>query len=150
VLVFGAGHVGGAIARAALAAGFRVALVDDRAEFADPARFPPEIAVLAAAPAEALARVRVASTDAIVIATRGHRYDAQILALVASSPAGYVGMLGSRRKHIVVTKALERSGVPREALSRIRVPIGLAIGAVTPEEIAVSVVAELVAWRRTG
>lgn len=148
VLVFGAGHVGSAVARAAQAAGFQVAVVDDRPEFADPALFPTGTAVLAAAPADALARVRPGPQDAVVVATRGHRHDAEILALVAASPAGYVGMLGSKRKKIVVTKGLARVGVPRDALARVRVPIGLPIGAVTPEEIAVSVVAELVEWRR--
>jgi xanthine dehydrogenase accessory factor len=150
VLVFGAGHVGGAIARAADAAGFRVAVVDDRPEFADPARFPDTVTVLAAAPAEALARVRLTARDAIVVATRGHRQDAEILALVAACDAGYVGMLGSKRKKIVVTKGLSRAGVPRQALARVRVPIGLAIGAETPEEIAVSVVAELIEFRRAA
>jgi len=148
VLVFGAGHVGAAIAGAALAAGFRVVVVDDRPDFADPARFPPGIVVLAASPADALARGRLGPSDAVVVATRGHRHDAEILALVAASPAGYVGMLGSRRKKIVVTKALAGAGLPGNALARVRVPIGLPIGAITPEEIAVSVVAELVQWRR--
>jgi xanthine dehydrogenase accessory factor len=122
--------------------------VDDRAEFADPARFPLTVAVLAASPAEALARVPLSQRDAVVVATRGHRQDAEILALVAGSGAGYVGMLGSERKKIVVTKGLSRVGVPRKALSRVRVPIGLPIGAITPEEIAISVVAELIEWRR--
>jgi xanthine dehydrogenase accessory factor len=150
VVVFGAGHVGAAIACAADAAGFRVAVVDDRPDFADPARFPAPVVVLAASPAAALERVRLGPRDAIVVATRGHRHDAEILALVAGTPAGYVGMLGSRRKKIVVTKGLTRAGVPHTALARVRVPIGLAIGAVTPEEIAVSVVAELVKFRREG
>jgi xanthine dehydrogenase accessory factor len=103
---------------------------------------------LAASPADVLVRAGLGPSDAVVIATRGHRHDADILALVAGSPAGYVGMLGSRRKKIVVTKGLSRSGVSRQALARVRVPVGLAIGAITPEEIAVSVAAELVKWRR--
>ena len=149
VLVFGAGHVGSAIARAADAAGFRVVVVDDRPEFADATRFPERIAVRVAAVHDALAALPVTADDAIVIATRGHRHDAVILDRVAASPAGYVGLLGSRRKKTVITKALLATGVPREALERVRVPVGLAIGAVTPEEIAVSVVAELIRWRRT-
>jgi len=96
----------------------------------------------------ALARYPLTATDAVVIATRGHRNDAVILERVATSPAGYVGLLGSRRKKIVVTKGLTAAGVPAKSLQRVRVPVGLAIGAVTPEEIAVSVVAELIAWRR--
>jgi xanthine dehydrogenase accessory factor len=150
VFVFGAGHVGGAIARAAAAAGFRVVIIDDRAEYADPARFDSAIAVLAAEVEAALARYPLTAADAVVIATRGHRNDALILERIATSPAGYVGLLGSRRKKVVVTKGLTAAGVPAKALKRVRVPVGLAIGAVTPEEIAVSVVAELIAWRRAG
>ena len=99
---------------------------------------------------ERLARFPIRSGDAVVIATRGHRHDAVILECLAGSPAGYVWLLGSRRKKAVVTKALLVAGVPAAALERVRVPIGVAIGAVTPEEIAVSVVAELIAWRRGG
>jgi xanthine dehydrogenase accessory factor len=150
VIVFGAGHVGRAIALAAATAGFQVLILDDRPEFADPARFPERISVSAVPAHDTLERLAVSTTDAIVIATRGHRHDALILERVAPSSAGYVGLLGSRRKKSVVTKALVRAGVPTEALERVRVPVGLAIGAVTPEEIAVSVVAELIAWRRGG
>src|SRR5437867_8662787 len=148
VLVFGAGHVGAAIARAAAAAGFRVVVIDDRSEYADAARFSDGIAVLAADVETALARYTITAGDAVVIATRGHRNDALILERVATSPAGYVGLLGSRRKKAVVTKGLQAAGVPAKSLQRVRVPVGLPIGAVTPEEIAVSVVAELIGWRR--
>ena len=148
VIVFGAGHVGSAIALAAAAAGFQVLVLDDRSEFADPSRFPPHISVSTAPAHDALGRFAITAADAVVIATRGHRHDALILERVAPSSASYVGLLGSRRKKSVVTKALAQAGVPLEALERVRVPVGLAIGAVTPEEIAVSVVAELIAWRR--
>jgi len=148
VMVFGAGHVGAAIARAADAAGFRVVLVDDRPEFADPVLFPDRMTVWAASVHAAVAQAAITPADAIVVATRGHRHDAVILERVAASPAGYVGLLGSRRKQAVITKALSAAGVPVQSLARVRVPVGLAIGAVTPEEIAVSVVAELIAWRR--
>lgn len=148
VFVFGAGHVGAAIARAAAAAGFRVAVIDDRSEYADAARFADGIAVLAADVDTALTRYPLTPGDAVVIATRGHRNDALILERIATSPAGYVGLLGSRRKKAVVTKGLKAAGVPPKSLQRVRVPVGLAIGAVTPEEIAVSVVAELIGWRR--
>ena len=150
VMVFGAGHVGAAIARAAVAAGFRVVVVDDRADYADASRFPQGVAVLAADIETALARYPLTAADAVVIATRGHRNDALILERVAPSAAGYVGLLGSHRKKIVVTKGLTSAGVPAKSLRRVRVPVGLAIGAVTPEEIAVSVVAELIAWRRSA
>lgn len=148
IVVFGAGHVGGAIAAAAAAAGFHVAIVDDRAEFADRRRFPDAVTVVVAPLTGAAAQLAIGERDAVVIATRGHRQDAVILEQVAGSPATYVGLLGSRRKKAVVTKALREAGVPAEALARVRVPVGLPIGAETPEEIAVSVVAELIAWRR--
>ena len=148
IFVFGAGHVGAAIARAAAAAGFRVVVIDDRSEYADASRFADGIAVLAADVETALARYPLTAGDAVVIATRGHRNDALILERVATSPAGYVGLLGSRRKKAVVTKGLKAAGVPAKSLQRVRVPVGLPIGAVTPEEIAVSVVAELIGWRR--
>jgi xanthine dehydrogenase accessory factor len=148
VLVFGAGHVGSAIARAAAAAGFRVVVIDDRADYADASRFGDDVITLAGDVDAALTRYPLTAADAVVIATRGHRNDAVILERVATSPAGYVGLLGSRRKKIVVTKGLSAAGVPAKSLQRVRVPVGLAIGAVTPEEIAVSVVAELIAWRR--
>jgi xanthine dehydrogenase accessory factor len=104
--------------------------------------------VLAADVEDALTRYPLTAADAVVIATRGHRNDALILERIATSPAGYVGLLGSRRKKVVVTKGLKAAGVPAKSLQRVRVPVGLAIGAITPEEIAVSVVAELIAWRR--
>ena len=147
VIVFGAGHVGAAIARAAVAAGFRVVVVDDRPEFAAASRFGDGIAVVCAGVDEALAHA-LTPADAVVIATRGHRHDAVILSKVAASPAPYIGLLGSKRKKAVITKALRTAGVPQAALDRVKVPVGLDIGAVTAEEIAVSVVAELIAWRR--
>lgn len=150
VIVFGAGHVGAAIARAADAAGFRVVVIDDRPEFADARAFPERVTVAANELDDALSQFPIGPLDAVIIATRGHRHDAIILERVAASPARYVGLLGSKRKKAVVTKGLAAAGVPRAALARVRVPVGLAIGAVTPEEIAVSVVAELVAWRRQG
>jgi xanthine dehydrogenase accessory factor len=125
-----------------------VIVIDDRADYADPARFGAGIVALAAGVESALGRYPLTARDAVVIATRGHQGDALILERVATSPAGYVGLLGSRRKKAVVTKGLTAAGVPARALKRVRVPVGLAIGAVTPEEIAVSVVAELIAWRR--
>jgi xanthine dehydrogenase accessory factor len=148
VFVFGAGHVGAAIARAAAAAGFRLIVIDDRVEYADPSRFPDGTGVVVGDVAAALEQYAVTAADAVVIATRGHRNDATILERIATSPAGYVGLLGSKRKKAVITKGLTAAGIPAGSLQRVRVPVGLAIGAVTPEEIAVSVVAELIAWRR--
>jgi xanthine dehydrogenase accessory factor len=147
VLVFGAGHVGAAIARAAAAAGFQVTVADDRPEFADPARFP-GVAVRPQLPAQVLAEFQPGPADAVVVATRGHRNDAEILDRLMRLAVGYVGLLGSERKRAVLLKALRGAGAPAAPLSAVRVPVGIEIGAVTPEEIAVSVTAELIAWRR--
>jgi xanthine dehydrogenase accessory factor len=147
LLVFGAGHVGAAIARAAGAAGFRVTIADDRPEFADAARFP-GLEVRALPPDRVLDLFAPSPADAVVVATRGHRNDAEILDRLARMSVGYVGLLGSARKRAVILKALGAAGAPAEALAAVRVPVGLEIGAVTPDEIAVSVTAELIAWRR--
>lgn len=147
LLVFGAGHVGAAIARAAGAAGFRVTITDDRPEFADAARFP-GLDVHALPPDRVLSDFAPGPADAVVVATRGHRNDAEILDRLARMTVGYVGLLGSARKRAVILKALGAAGAPADALAAVRVPVGLEIGAVTPEEIAVSVTAELIAWRR--
>ena len=147
VLVFGAGHVGAAIARAACAAGFQVTVADDRSEFADPALFP-GVTVHARLPGDVLAEFQPGPADAVVVATRGHRNDADILDRLTRLTVGYLGLLGSERKRAVLLKALRGSGAPADALAAIRVPVGIEIGAVTPEEIAVSVTAELIAWRR--
>ncbi len=150
VVIFGAGHVGRAISKVAAEAGFYVVITDDREEFADPDRLPWAHEVIAADFRSVLDRLSLDADDYVLAATRGHSYDAEVVERTATSPARYVGMLGSARKRAVVFEALERAGVPREALQRVRVPIGEDIGADTPAEIAVSVVAELIRVRRTG
>lgn len=148
VLIFGAGHVGAEIARAAARVGFYVVLIDDRAEWANADRVPQAHEVVVDDFRRVLGRLTIDEDDFILAATRGHGFDAEVIAQTAASPARYVGMLGSRRKKAVVFKVLEQAGVPRAALDRVRVPIGEPIGAETPEEIAVSVVAELIRVRR--
>lgn len=150
VLVFGAGHVGNEIARLAARAGFYVVVIDDRLEFADPDRLPGVDEVVVEDLRTALDRVRLDADDYVLATTRGHQFDAEIVEATAASDARYVGMLGSARKKAVIWKALEDRGVPRAALERVRVPIGERIGADTPAEIAVSVVAELIRMRRLG
>jgi xanthine dehydrogenase accessory factor len=148
VIVLGAGHVGAAISRIAAGAGFHVIVADDREEFANADRLPGANEVLVGHHADIIDRLVLDGDDYVLATTRGHSYDAEIVELVAASPARYVGMLGSRRKKEVIFHALAERGVPAEALARVRVPIGEAIGAETPEEIAVSVVAELIRVRR--
>ncbi len=150
VIVFGAGHVGRAISRVAAQAGFRVILTDDRAEFANPELAPWAHEVIAEDFRGVLDRLAIDEDDYVLATTRGHSMDAYIVERTAGSRARYVGMLGSRRKREVIFKALAEAGVDAAALERVRVPIGEPIGADTPEEIAVSVVAELIRVRRTA
>lgn len=150
LLVFGAGHVGVEIARLAARAGFYVVAIDDRAEFADPRRLPGVDEVIAEDFRSVLDRVTLDADDYVLATTRGHSFDAAIVERTAASDARYVGMLGSRRKKEVIWNALRQAGVPEPALARVRVPVGEPIGADTPAEIAVSVVAELIRLRRSG
>jgi xanthine dehydrogenase accessory factor len=150
VLVFGVGHVGTEIARLAVRAGFYVVAVDDRAEFANPDRLQGVDEVIADDYRAVLDRLALDGDDYVLATTRGHSFDAYVVERTAASDARYVGMLGSRRKKEVIWRALQDAGVSRDALARVRVPIGESIGADTPAEIAVSVVAELIRIRRLG
>jgi xanthine dehydrogenase accessory factor len=150
VLVFGAGHVGVEIARLAARAGFYVVAVDDRGEFATPSRLPGVDEVIAADFRTVLDGLKLDGDDYVLATTRGHSFDAYVVERTAASKARYVGMLGSRRKKAVIWQALRKAGVAEAALARVRVPIGEPIGADTPAEIAVSVVAELIRIRRSG
>lgn len=150
VLIFGAGHVGRAVAQVAAGAGFRVVVTDDRGDFANKEWVPWAHEVIADDFRAVLDRFTLDEDDYVLATTRGHSMDAYIVERTAASPARYVGMLGSMRKRAVIWRALEEAGVPRESLERVRVPIGEPIGADTPEEIAVAVVAELIRVRRRG
>jgi xanthine dehydrogenase accessory factor len=150
LIVFGAGHVGVEIARLAAGVGFYVLVVDDRAEYANGQRLPEAHEVFVEDFRTFLDRLNLDEDDYVLATTRGHSYDAYIIERTAASRARYVGMLGSRRKKDVVFRSLEAAGVSRTALDRVVVPIGEPIGADTPEEIAVSVVAELIKVRRVG
>lgn len=150
LVIFGAGHVGAEVARAARAVGFHVVLYDDREEFANPERVPWAHEIRVQDFRTLLETLNIDEDDYLLAATRGHSFDALVLQHVAESPAKYVGMLGSKRKRAVMFRALEEAGVPNAALARVKTPVGLDIGADTPAEIAVSVTAELVRVRRTG
>ena len=150
VFVFGAGHISRSLARIAALAGFSPIVIDDREAYADSGRFPDAEAVYAAEYEDVFPKLPIDATSYIVIATRGHRDDARVLRLAAGSPARYVAMIGSKRKVTSVVRELEKEGVSRAALERLHAPMGLDIGAVAPEEIAVSVVAEMIAVRRNA
>jgi xanthine dehydrogenase accessory factor len=148
LVVFGGGHVGGSIVRAAAFAGWSVTLVDDRPEYADALRHPDAARVVTSDYAEISPVLGIDEECYVVIATRGHQHDALLLDQLARVRTRYLGMLGSRRKVALTWRLLERWGVPRESRDRVHAPVGIAIGADTPEEIAVSVVAEMIAVRR--
>ena len=147
LVVFGAGHVGARICQAAAFAGWRVTMVDDRAEFADPARLPWAEQVLTCDFGD-VGAATVMPSDCVVICTRGHQHDALIASQVAPLLPRFIGMLGSRRKAALTAQALRGWGVDDAAIARIICPVGLEIGADTPEEIAMSVVGQLISLRR--
>jgi xanthine dehydrogenase accessory factor len=150
VFIFGAGHISKSLSKIAALAGFSPIVIDDRAEFANSERFPDAEAVHAAAYEDVFPGLPIDAGSYIVIVTRGHQDDARVLRLAAGTPARYVAMVGSRRKVASVTRELQEGGVPRAALERLYAPMGLDIGAIFPEEIAVSVVAEMIAVRRNA
>jgi xanthine dehydrogenase accessory factor len=148
LLVFGAGHVSMPTARMAVDVGFRVIVADDRSAFANRERFAAvdEVVVIDEF-TSAMSRFATDENTYVVIVTRGHRYDKTVLAQSLRTKAGYIGMIGSRRKRDTIYAALKQEGVSDEDIARVHCPIGLTIGAETPEEIAVSIVAELIAHR---
>ena len=147
--LFGGGHVSMAVARAAHAAGFSIAVVDDREAFANKERFP-MAQELFTSYEEAFEKIRPNAASYLVIVTRGHKEDMRVLAWAVRTQARYVGMIGSKRKVLSVYKALENEGYKTEEFERVYAPMGLDIGALSPEEIAVSITAELVAVRRNS
>jgi xanthine dehydrogenase accessory factor len=146
--IFGAGHVSLALFKAATGAGFDVIVADDREAYANAERFPGARQIFASEFDSTLAELAVNNSAYIVIATRGHRDDLRILRWAVQTPARYIGMIGSRRKAITVYRQLVAEGLRPELFERVHSPVGLDIGANTPEEIAVAIVAELIANRR--
>jgi xanthine dehydrogenase accessory factor len=147
-IIFGAGHISKSLAKVSLLAGFGVSVVDNRESFANRDRFPDVDEVMAEEYEELFPKLNVNSSSYIIIVTRGHRDDMRVLRWAITTEARYISMIGSRRKVIAVIREFEKEGVPRESFERIHAPMGLEIGAITPEEIAVSVAAEMIAVRR--
>jgi xanthine dehydrogenase accessory factor len=147
LFIVGAGHVGFHVARIAADAGFRLHVIDDREKFANPARFPTATISVEPIP-HWLHRADIPSTAFVVVVTRGHQHDLDAMRALAARELRYLGLIGSRAKVARIYTALIEEGLPDECLQRIHAPIGFDIGAVTPAEIAVSIVAELVAVRR--
>ena len=147
--IFGGGHISSAVARIAIAAGFSVNVADDREAFSNTERFP-MADKLYTTYEDAFAKIVPNASSYLLIVTRGHRDDMRVLAWAVRTDARYIGMIGSKRKVLSVYKALEKEGYSPEEFERVHAPVGLDIGALTPEEIAVSITAELIAVRRNA
>jgi len=153
LVICGAGHVGASLARIAAFAGYQTTLIDDRADFLKRERFPEEqIELLVADNWSTTLREAVGNGRGVSVAvvTRGHNEDEQCMQAVVRANPDYVGLIGSKRRTSIVIDRLRESGVPEERLKNIHAPIGLDIGAVTPEEVAVAIMAEIVAEHRGG
>jgi xanthine dehydrogenase accessory factor len=150
MVLAGGGHVSKALAPIARSVGMRVFVVDDRPEFANAERFPEADIVLTQDFVSGIADLPINANTFIVIATRGHRYDDTALEAAARTTARYVALLGSKRKTIMIYEELIRRGVPIERVRELRAPSGLDITARTPEEIAISIVAEILMFRLGG
>jgi xanthine dehydrogenase accessory factor len=146
--LFGAGHVAQPLARMAKAVGFRVEVADDRVKFANRARFPEADLVVVESFPEAAAKMTLGRNSYAVVVTRGHKGDAEALQAVLDRDLRFVGLLGSRPKMVHIFSDLEERGVSPSALARVHSPLGIEIGAQSPEEIAVSILAEMITVRR--
>lgn len=147
LIIVGAGHVGLALATLAAFAGFRVTLADDRETPLPPGLLSTDVIKIEdyRRPFDGLS---VGEQTYIIIATRGHHHDLEALTAALRTPASYIGLLGSDRKRAAMARAINNMGFSRDSLLRVRTPVGLALGAVSPEEIAVSIVAQLITYRR--
>jgi xanthine dehydrogenase accessory factor len=148
LFVFGAGHISLFLAKMGKMVGFKVVIIDDRAEFANPERFPEADEVIAQDLPAAFQRLTANRASYIAIVTRGHLQDETVLEWAVRTDAAYIGMIGSRKKNQTVFSHLQERGIPEKRLKQVHAPIGLNINAKTPEEIAVSIMAEIIKARR--
>ena len=149
-LIFGAGHISKSLSKVATLAGFATTVIDDRERYANRERFPEAAAVIADEYEEVFPRLPANDATYVIIVTRGHRDDMRVLRWAVDQPLRYIGMIGSKRKTLEVAKHLRGEGIALERLAKVHAPMGLDIGAVTPEEIAVAVVAEMIVRRRNS
>ena len=150
LVIFGAGHIGQPLCRLASVLGFEVTVVDDRERFANAERFPDAQRIVVEPFEQAIRNVPLTAWTYLVLVTRGHEHDEATLRQVVGSAAPYIGMIGSRRRVLVVFERLRTMGVPQEFIGRIYAPIGVDLGARTPEEIALAILAEIVSVKRGG
>ncbi len=147
-IIFGGGHISKSLSKVLTLAGFATSIVDDRESFANRERFPEASEVYAGEYEEIFPKLPVHEGSYLVIVTRGHRDDMRVLRWAVTTNARYLSMIGSKRKVLNVVRELEKEGIPAARFERLFAPMGLEIGAVSPEEIAISVAAEMIAVRR--
>jgi xanthine dehydrogenase accessory factor len=150
ILIFGAGHISTHVSKVASIAGFQTTIIDNRPVYANADRFPEAESIISDSFERAFEEITPNENTYVVIVTRGHQEDENVLRWALRTNARYIGMIGSKRKIRTIAQNLESEGVSRERLERVFMPIGLEIGAVLPEEIAVAIVAELIHHRRSG
>lgn len=148
--IFGGGHISLPLAKMGKLLGFNIAVVDDRADFAHPERFPEADTILAEDFTKSFPKIKIDKSSYIVIVTRGHQHDELVLEWAVGTPARYIGMIGSKTKVKTIYSHLLAKGISKEQLDRVHSPIGLEIEAQTPEEIAVSILAEIIKVRRSS
>ena len=148
LFIFGAGHISLSISKIAKMVGFKVIVIDDRAEFANTERFPKADQLFTENFSEVFSKLKVNISSYIVIVTRGHKFDEKVLEWAIKSKACYLGMIGSKKKNDTIFSNLQSKGVSKKLLETVHAPIGLDIHAETPEEIAVSIMAEIIKVRR--
>ena len=150
LVILGAGHVGKRLATLARFTGFRVTVVDDREEYANQENIPDANELMVRSFTRAFEDLPVESGAFVVVATRGHNHDLDAVKAALRTTAGYIGLLGSRRKKALLCRALEESGFSREEIGRVIIPVGMEIGSVSPEEISVSIMAQIIQKRRAN
>jgi xanthine dehydrogenase accessory factor len=150
LIIVGASHVAMLLVQMARPVGFHTIVVDSRPRFATPERFPATDTLLVGIPSEIVKTLTLSALTAVILVAHDYKYDLPILRHVLSSPVGYIGVLGSRRRGEGLLKFLREEGVPEEALQRIRVPIGLDLGGRSAPEIALAILAEVVSTRYGG
>ena len=148
VLIFGAGHIAVCVSKLAKMVGFKVIIIDDRKEFANQDKFPEADEIITEDIKKAQNHLETTPSTYIIVVTRGHLKDEEVLGSVIRSNAAYIGMIGSRKKNATVFQRLTKKGISQEELDKVHAPIGIDINAQTPEEIAVSIIAEIIQVRR--
>lgn len=150
LVILGAGHVGKRLAQLARFTGFRVTVVDDREEYANQKNIPDANDLLVTDFSRAFEDLPVGKDAFVVVATRGHNHDLDAVKAALRTTAGYIGLLGSRRKKALLCRSLEESGFSKEEIGRVIIPVGMEIGSVSPEEISVSIMAQIIQKRRAN